>query len=65
LNIRQPQYEERRKPVMTMGLKVRALLTDKEIKERAKARKAESDAILENIYALLTDKKKKVDRSKK
>ncbi len=40
-----------------MGLKVRELLNDKKIKERAKARKAESDAILDNIYALLMDKK--------
>ena len=42
---------------MTMGLKVRALFNDKEIKERAKARKAESDAILETIYELLLEKK--------
>jgi hypothetical protein len=42
---------------MTMGLKVRALLTDKEIKERAKARKAESDSIIDDIYQLLLDKK--------
>lgn len=40
-----------------MGLKVRALFNDKEIKERAKARKAESDAILETIYELLLEKK--------
>jgi len=42
---------------MTMGLKVRALFNDKEIKERAKARKAESDAVLETIYELLLEKK--------
>ena len=42
---------------MTMGLKVSALLTEKEIKKRAKVRKAESDSILESIYALLMDKK--------
>ena len=41
---------------MTMGLKVRALLSDKELKKRAQARKAESDTILENIYALLMEK---------
>ena len=48
---------------MTMGLKVRALLSEKEIKKRADSRKAESDAILENIYALLKDKnpKKKIN----
>jgi hypothetical protein len=40
---------------MTMGLKVRSLFDDKEIKEKAKARKAESDAILESIYELLID----------
>ena len=40
-----------------MGLKVRALFDDKEIKKKAQARKAESDAILENIYDLLLDKK--------
>ena len=52
---------------MTMGLKVRALLDEKEIKKRADARKAESDAILENIYSLLhgTDQKKKADVAKK
>ena len=42
---------------MTMGLKVRALFNDKEIKERAKARKAKSDAVLETIYELLLEKK--------
>ena len=40
---------------MTMGLKVRALLSEKEIKKRAEARKAESDAILETIYSLLQE----------
>ena len=40
---------------MTMGLKVRALFNEKEIKKKAEARKAKSDAILESIYALLTD----------
>ena len=44
---------------MTMGLKVRELLNEKKIKEKAEARKAESDAILENIYALLMEKKPK------
>jgi hypothetical protein len=50
-----------------MGLKVRELLNEKKIKEKADARKAESDAILENIYELLLDKKtqKKVSASKK
>jgi hypothetical protein len=54
---------------MTMGLKVRELLNEKKIKEKAKARKDESDAILDNIYSLLMDKKpskkmvpKKVDQ---
>ena len=42
---------------MTMGLKVRALFNEKEIKKRAKTRKAESDAILESIYTLLMEKK--------
>ncbi len=41
---------------MTMGLKVRALLNEKEIKKKAKARKAESDVVLEKIYQLLMDK---------
>ncbi len=41
---------------MTMGLKVRALLNEKEIKKKAKARKAESDVVLEKIYLLLMDK---------
>ena len=52
-----------------MGLKVRELLNEKKIKEKAHARKAESDAILDNIYSLLMDKKpnkkmitKKVDQ---
>jgi hypothetical protein len=40
-----------------MGLKVRALLSDKEIKERAKKRKAKSDAILDSIYELLLENK--------
>ena len=40
-----------------MGLKVRELLNEKKIKEKADARKAESDAILEKIYALLMEKK--------
>jgi len=40
-----------------MGLKVRALFNEKEIKKRAKTRKAESDAILESIYTLLMEKK--------
>ena len=44
---------------MTMGLKVRELLNEKQIKEKAKARKAESDAILENIYSLLMQQKDK------
>ncbi len=50
-----------------MGLKVRSLLSEKEIKKRAGARKAESDAILENIFALLEDKnpkKKRLGQSK-
>lgn len=42
---------------MTMGLKVRALFNEKEVKKRAKARKAKSDAILESIYTLLMEKK--------
>ena len=42
---------------MTMGLKVRELLNEKKIKEKAKARKEESDAILDNIYELLLEKK--------
>ncbi len=42
-----------------MGLKVRALLSEKDIKKKAEARKAESDAILENIYALLKEQKPK------
>ena len=44
---------------MTMGLKVRQMLSEKEIKKLAEARKAESDAILENIFSLLKDKKEK------
>lgn len=47
---------------MTMGLKVRALLSDKEIKDRAKKRKQKSDAILESIYALLMEKKMDQDQ---
>jgi hypothetical protein len=52
---------------MTMGLKVRALLSEKEIKKRAEARKAESDAILDNIYDFLKNKgqKKKLSSLKK
>jgi hypothetical protein len=42
---------------MTMGLKVRALFDDKDIKKKAKARKEKSDAILESIYGLLVEKK--------
>lgn len=41
---------------MTMGLKVRGLFDDKKVKEKARARKAKSDAILENIYSLLLEK---------
>ena len=50
---------------MTMGLKVRALLDEKEIKKRARARKEESDVILDNIYGLLMDNtpKKKTGNS--
>jgi hypothetical protein len=50
-----------------MGLKVRELLSQKKIKEKADARKAESDAILDNIYSLLTEKKtkKKIGLAKK
>jgi hypothetical protein len=50
-----------------MGLKVRALLDEKEIKKRAQNRKEESDAILENIYDLLhgTGQKKKAEAAKK
>lgn len=44
---------------MTMGLKVRQLLSDKEIKKLAEARKAESDAILDNIYSMLKNQKEK------
>ena len=44
---------------MTMGLKVRQLLSDKEIKKIAEARKAESDAILHNIFHLLKNQKDK------
>ncbi len=40
-----------------MGLKLHALFDDKEVKKKAKARKAESDAILETIYELLLEKK--------
>ena len=51
---------------MTMGLKVRSLFDDKEIKKKAKARKAESDAVLEKIYDLLMEKKDgKKDSDKK
>ena len=48
---------------MTMGLKVRALFNDKELKKRAEARKAKSDAILESIYALLTDNDAKAENA--
>ena len=44
---------------MTMGLKVRSLFDDKDIKKRAKARKEKSDAILESIYELLVENKGK------
>lgn len=40
-----------------MGLKVRSLFDDKEIKKKAKARKEKSDAVLETIYELLLEKK--------
>jgi hypothetical protein len=42
---------------MTMGLKVRALFDDEDIKKKAKKRKKESDAVLEKIYDLLLEKK--------
>ncbi len=40
-----------------MGLKVRSLFDDDDIKKKAKKRKAESDAVLEKIYGLLMDRK--------
>jgi hypothetical protein len=52
-------FEERSYLAMTMGLKVRQLLSDKEIKKLAEARKAESDAILDNIFGLLKNQKDK------
>jgi hypothetical protein len=42
---------------MTMGLKVRALFDDEDIKKKAKKRKKESDAVLEKIYDLLLEKR--------
>jgi hypothetical protein len=61
---------------MTMGLKVRSLFDDEEVKKKAKKRKQDSDAILEKIYGMLIDKddgpisetdfiKKKIKKSKK
>ena len=59
-----------------MGLKVRSLFDDEEVKKKAKKRKEESDAILEKIYGMLMDKddgpvtesdfiKKKIKKGKK
>ena len=48
---------------MTMGLKVRALFDDEDIKKKAKKRKDESDAVLEKIYDLLIEKKGEPKRS--